>query len=96
MKPGFDTAFMYSDAWVEDSRLVALNALDAAERGADIRVRTKLVRARRDGDGWRATLETAAGAATEVVPASSSTRRGPGSPTSSTCSGSTRRRACAS
>ncbi len=67
LKPGFDTAFMYSDAWVEDSRLVALNALDAAERGADIRVRTKLVRARRDGDGWRATLESAAGAATEVM-----------------------------
>jgi glycerol-3-phosphate dehydrogenase len=66
LKPGFDTAFMYSDAWVEDSRLVALNALDAAERGADIRVRTKLVSARRDGDGWRATLETAAGAATEI------------------------------
>ena len=42
LKPGFDTAFVYSDCWVEDSRLVALNALDAAERGADIRVRTKL------------------------------------------------------
>ena len=67
LKPGFDTAFVYSDCWVEDSRLVALNALDAAERGADIRVRTKLVSARRDGDGWRATLENVeTGAATEV------------------------------
>jgi len=57
LKPGLDTAFVYSDCWVEDSRMVALNALDAAERGADIRVRTKLVSARRDGDGWLATLQ---------------------------------------
>ncbi len=59
LKPGFDTAFVYSDCWVEDSRMVALNALDAFERGADIRVRTKLVSARRDGDIWVATLEDA-------------------------------------
>ncbi|HEY8382836.1 MAG TPA: glycerol-3-phosphate dehydrogenase [Microvirga sp.] len=57
LKPGFDTAFVYSDCWVEDSRLVSLNAMDAAERGAQIRVRTKLVSARRDGDTWSATLE---------------------------------------
>jgi glycerol-3-phosphate dehydrogenase len=59
LKPGFDTAFMYSDCWVEDSRLVSLNALDAAERGADVRVGTKLVTARRDGDAWTATLQDA-------------------------------------
>ncbi|QRM28241.1 glycerol-3-phosphate dehydrogenase [Microvirga sp. VF16] len=57
LKPGFDTAFVYSDCWVEDSRMVALNALDAFEKGADIRVRTKLVSARRDGDIWVATLQ---------------------------------------
>ena len=57
LKPGFDTAFVYSDCWVDDSRMVALNALDAFERGADIRVRTKLVSARRDGDAWLATLQ---------------------------------------
>ncbi|MDQ4135974.1 MAG: glycerol-3-phosphate dehydrogenase [Pseudomonadota bacterium] len=56
LKPGFDTAFVYSDCWVEDSRLVALNALDAAERGAEIRVHTQLVSARRDGDTWLATI----------------------------------------
>ncbi|MDF2812358.1 MAG: glycerol-3-phosphate dehydrogenase, partial [Microvirga sp.] len=59
LKPGFDTAFVYSDCWVEDSRMVALSALDAFERGADIRVRTKLISARRDGDTWLATLEDA-------------------------------------
>lgn len=57
LKPGFDTAFVYSDCWVEDSRMVALNALDACERGADIRVRTKLVSARRDRGGWVAQLQ---------------------------------------
>lgn len=57
LKPGFDTAFVYSDCWVEDSRMVALNALDAFEKGADIRVRTKLVSARRDADAWVAQLQ---------------------------------------
>ncbi|MDE0878251.1 MAG: glycerol-3-phosphate dehydrogenase [Sphingomonas bacterium] len=51
-------AFVYSDCWVEDSRLVALNALDAAERGATIRTRTRLVAAKRTRDGWTATLAT--------------------------------------
>ncbi|MBM6592567.1 glycerol-3-phosphate dehydrogenase [Microvirga pudoricolor] len=67
LKPGFDTAFVYSDCWVEDSRMVALNALDAAERGADIRVRTKLVAARRDEDGWVATLQDADSGETREV-----------------------------
>lgn len=57
LKPGFDTAFVYSDCWVEDSRMVALNAIDAFEKGADIRVRTKLTAARREGDVWVATLQ---------------------------------------
>lgn len=67
LKPGFDTAFVYSDCWVEDSRMVALNALDAFEKGADIRVRTKLVSARRDGETWVATLQNVeTGETTEV------------------------------
>jgi glycerol-3-phosphate dehydrogenase len=69
LKPGFDTAFMYSDCWVEDSRLVALAALDAAEHGADIRVRTKVAAARRDRDRWRARLEDAETGATAEVEA---------------------------
>ena len=67
LKPGYSTAFVYSDCWVEDSRLVSLGALDAAERGADIRVRTKLVGARRDGDAWTATLQDAEGGVTQEV-----------------------------
>ncbi|MEM7644855.1 MAG: glycerol-3-phosphate dehydrogenase [Pseudomonadota bacterium] len=53
----FRKAFEYSDAWVEDSRLVVLNARDAANRGADISVRTKVVSAERDGGEWVVTLE---------------------------------------
>jgi len=55
---GLTKGFMYSDAWVDDARLVVLNAMDAAERGADIRTRTRCVAARRDGDHWRATLRS--------------------------------------
>jgi glycerol-3-phosphate dehydrogenase len=47
LKREFSFGFEYSDCWVDDSRLVVLNALDAAERGADIRTRTRLMRAER-------------------------------------------------
>src|SRR3989304_8505435 len=52
----FRSGFEYSDCWVDDSRLVVLNALDAAERGATIRTRTRVVRAERE-DVWRLILE---------------------------------------
>ena len=55
LKPGFSLASYY-DAWVDDARLVVLNALDAAERGAEIATRTELLSARRDGDAWAAEL----------------------------------------
>ena len=54
-------AFVYSDCWVEDSRLVVLNARDAADRGADIRTRTQLAAARREGAVWTATIVDANG-----------------------------------
>ncbi len=44
--------FEYSDCWVDDARLVALNALDAAERGASIRTGARVVRVER-GAEWR-------------------------------------------
>ncbi|WP_380874231.1 glycerol-3-phosphate dehydrogenase [Sphingomonas sp. DBB INV C78] len=49
--------FTYSDCRVDDARLTVLNAMDAAERGTDIRTRTRLTAARRDGDVWIASLE---------------------------------------
>ncbi len=48
--------FVYSDAWVDDARLVVLNAIDAAKHGAELRTRTGLVSARRTGDHWEASL----------------------------------------
>ena len=53
----FHRAFEYSDCWVEDSRLVVLNARDASDRGAEILMRTKVVSATRDGDLWRIETE---------------------------------------
>lgn len=61
LRAGYDIAFEYSDCWVDDARLVVLNAVDAARRGATIRPRTRLVSARRDGDIWRLVVETAGG-----------------------------------
>ncbi len=67
LKADFTRGFEYSDCWVEDARLVVLNARDAAERGADIRVRTRCVAARRDGSLWICTLEdTRSGARSDV------------------------------
>lgn len=57
LKPLFKKAFEYSDGWVNDARLVALNARDAADRGATIRTRTKVVGARREGGVWTIKIE---------------------------------------
>lgn len=57
LKAGYRKGFMYSDGWVDDARLVLLNALDASERGAHIATRTGCVDARRDGAQWLATLQ---------------------------------------
>ena len=46
----------YWDAWVDDSRLTILNAVQAADHGAEIATRTALLTARRDGELWRAAL----------------------------------------
>jgi glycerol-3-phosphate dehydrogenase len=53
-RPG--KGFVYSDAWVDDARLVVLNAIDAARHGAEICTCTALISARRDGDVWTAVL----------------------------------------
>ena len=54
LKDGFVKGYEYSDCWIEDSRLVALNARDAAERGAHILTRTKVTDLIADNqDVWR-------------------------------------------
>src|ERR1700722_3428068 len=57
LKPEFRRGFAYSDCWVQDSRLVVLNAMDAAKRGAEILTRTRFLKAARDGGIWRAEIE---------------------------------------
>ncbi|MFK7745167.1 MAG: glycerol-3-phosphate dehydrogenase [Roseobacter sp.] len=63
----FVKAFEYSDCWIEDSRLVVLNARDAEARGAQIMVRTKVVSAAREGDLWHVTVEDALTGQTDTV-----------------------------
>ncbi len=53
----FRKAFEYSDCWVQDARLVVLNARDAQNRGADIMVRTRVVSAERKEDVWDILLD---------------------------------------
>ncbi len=57
LKPGFRLAYEYSDCWVQDARLVVLNARDAEARGARILTRTRVTSARRAGDLWEVATE---------------------------------------
>ncbi|MEC5385330.1 glycerol-3-phosphate dehydrogenase [Uliginosibacterium sp. H3] len=59
-------AFEYSDAWVDDARLVVLNCVDAAERGATVLTRTACTRALRGEDGWQIGLRDDAGIETTL------------------------------
>ena len=52
LKPEFVSGFEYSDGWVDDARLVVLNARDAADRGATVLTRTEVLSLSRVGDHW--------------------------------------------
>ncbi|WP_291511205.1 glycerol-3-phosphate dehydrogenase [Acidithiobacillus sp.] len=56
LQSSYRHGFSYSDCWVEDSRLVVLNAMDAAAHGAQILTRTRLEKASAEGGRWRAQL----------------------------------------
>jgi glycerol-3-phosphate dehydrogenase len=56
IRDAFTRGFAYYDCWVDDARLVILNAVDAARRGAEVLTRTAVVSARREGELWRAVL----------------------------------------
>ena len=56
LRDEFVTGFEYSDCWVQDARLVVLNAMDARSLGADIRTRTRCVALHRDAGHWHAEL----------------------------------------
>ena len=61
LKDSFTRAFAYSDGWVDDARLVVLNAIAARERGASIFTRTACSALKRDASHWTATLTHAQG-----------------------------------
>lgn len=52
LKPEFVHAFVYSDCWVDDARLVVLNARDAAQHGAEVLTRCPVTRLIREDDHW--------------------------------------------
>lgn len=56
-----EIGFEYSDCWVNDARLVVLNALDAHEKGADIRTRTEVLNMWAEGDHYGANIRDADG-----------------------------------
>ena len=68
LKRRYRRGFEYSDCWVQDSRLVVLNARDAHMRGAEVRTRTECVALARRGSCWEATLvDGASGAGFPVL-----------------------------
>ena len=69
LRARFAKGFVFSDCWVDDARLVALNAVSARELGAEIRTRSAVTAARRQNGIWHATIEDRETGAVDVVQA---------------------------
>lgn len=67
LRPEFARGFAYSDLATDDARLTLLNAVSAAQLGAQVLTRTRLIGARREGNLWRAELQSADGAQRECT-----------------------------
>ncbi len=67
LKPLFSRAFEYSDCWVDDARLVVLNARGAAERGATIRTRAEITGMERKGGVWHVHIRDRLAEETQVA-----------------------------
>ncbi|WP_062203587.1 glycerol-3-phosphate dehydrogenase [Aureimonas sp. AU12] len=63
----YPKGFEYSDCWVDDARLVVLNAVGAAEKGAEILTRTACTSARRENGAWRIEMRDERTGATRTV-----------------------------
>ncbi len=66
IKDEYTTAFEYSDCWVDDARLVVLNALDAQARGATVLTRTAATSARRENGVWSVDMRSEDGLVSTV------------------------------
>jgi glycerol-3-phosphate dehydrogenase len=67
LKPEYKRGFEYSDCWVEDSRLVVLNARAAADLGATVEPRTRCLSAERHDGLWHVVLrDEASGSVHEI------------------------------
>lgn len=69
IKDEYHRGFEYSDCWVDDARLVVLNAVDAAQRGAQVLTRTACKSAQRVGGAWRIEIQDTRSDTTRVVTA---------------------------
>jgi len=67
LKRGFTKGFIYSDGWVDDARLVVLNAMDAVEHGATVLTRWRCIDAQRGASHWQVRLQNTAGEIREVT-----------------------------
>ncbi len=67
LKGSYRRAFEYSDCWVNDARFVVLNARDAADRGADVRVRTRVTSAEDEKGIWKIGIQNLLTGETETV-----------------------------
>jgi glycerol-3-phosphate dehydrogenase len=61
LKPLFKKGFVYSDGWVNDARLVVLNAMDARERGAEVLTGWRCADAKRGASEWQVQLDNSQG-----------------------------------
>ncbi|MFC0179295.1 glycerol-3-phosphate dehydrogenase [Thorsellia kenyensis] len=67
LKPHITKGFEYSDCWVDDARLVILNAQEVVRKGGAVKTRTKVTKAERVGDLWEVTIENTLTGATDVL-----------------------------
>ncbi|SFB55419.1 glycerol-3-phosphate dehydrogenase [Azotobacter beijerinckii] len=66
LKAEIRRGFEYSDCWVDDARLVVLNAMAAREHGAQVQTRTRCIAASRQQDHWHLQLERADGSSFSI------------------------------
>ena len=67
LQPMFTKAFEYSDCWVDDARLVVLNAMDARDHGAVVKTRTKVIKTEQIDGLWHVHIENSETDTQEII-----------------------------